>query len=180
VGVNIKSMLCSYLQVFVNLQLLALNIQEIVDLLIIDLHIGHPNEKLAILGLPNHNIKHKNGLLGSEGNHGIKPKGRNRGGRAVGMKHLARGVEDVADGAWDDARVGVGAVHGERLAAAGLPVGEGRPVEPIDSGANERADDRRVDPLVRRRPVEHVVCRTNRAGRRGSGRGGRRGEERRG
>jgi hypothetical protein len=88
-------------------------------------------------------------------------------------------VEDVADGARDDARVGVGAVHGESLAAAGLPVGEGRAVEPVDGGADEGADDRRVDPLVRRRPVEHVVCGTNHH----AGQGevddvGRRGEER--
>jgi hypothetical protein len=37
----------------VDLQLLALDIQEVVDLLVVDLHIGHPDEKLAILGLTN-------------------------------------------------------------------------------------------------------------------------------
>lgn len=72
--------------------------------------------------------------------------------------HLAHGVEDVADGARDDSWIGVGAVHGERLATAGLSVGEGGGVEPVDDGADEVPDDRAVDPLVGRRPVEHVVC----------------------
>ena len=76
--------------------------------------------------------------------------------------HLTHGVEDVADGARDDARVGVGAVHGERLAAAGLPVGEGGGVEAVDDGADEVPDDRAVDPLVGGGPVEHVVCGANR------------------
>jgi hypothetical protein len=66
--------------------------------------------------------------------HGLKPKGSNHGSRAVGMKHLPRGVEDVVDGARDDARVGVGVVRGECLAAAGLPIGE---IHPVDGGGRE-------------------------------------------
>jgi hypothetical protein len=66
--------------------------------------------------------------------HGLKPKGSNHGGRAVGMKHLPRGVEDVVDGARDDARVGVGVVRGECHAAAGLPIGE---IHPVDGGGRE-------------------------------------------
>lgn len=51
-----------------------------------------------------------------------------------------------------------GAVHGERLPTAGLAVGEGGAVEPVDRGADEGAHQHAVDPLVRGRPVEHVVC----------------------
>ncbi len=90
--------------------------------------------------------------------------------------YLARGVEDVADGERDDAGVVAGAVHGERLPAAGLAVREGGAVEPVDGGADEGAHEHAVDPLVRGRPVEHVVCiagvRTREAG---GERGGREG-----
>ena len=34
-----------------NPQLLALNCQEIVDLLVVDLHVGHPDEELAVVSL---------------------------------------------------------------------------------------------------------------------------------
>lgn len=51
-----------------------------------------------------------------------------------------------------------GAVHGERLPAAGLAVREGGAVEPVDGGPDEGAHEHAVDPLVRGRPVEHVVC----------------------
>ena len=36
-----------------NLQLLALNRQEVVDLLVVDLHVGHPDEELTVVGLTN-------------------------------------------------------------------------------------------------------------------------------
>jgi hypothetical protein len=75
--------------------------------------------------------------------------------------HLAHGVEDVADRTANDARVGIGAIHGECLPAAGLAVGEGGAVESTVDGANEFPDDRAIDPLVVRRTAEDVVCGAN-------------------
>lgn len=94
--------------------------------------------------------------------------------------HLAHGVEDIADRAGNDTGVGVGAVHGERLPAAGLAVGEGGAVEPANDGADEFPDERAVDPLVGRRAVEHVVCGANRPSspRKEARAGGVRGRER--
>jgi hypothetical protein len=75
--------------------------------------------------------------------------------------HLEHSVEDVADRARNDARVSIGAVHGECLPTAGLVVGEGGAVESADNGANEFLDDRAIDLLVVRRIVEDVVCGAN-------------------
>jgi hypothetical protein len=75
--------------------------------------------------------------------------------------HLAHGVKDVADRARNDDRVGIGAVHGECLPAAGLAVDEGSAVESTDESANEFPDDRSIDLLVVRRTVEDVVCGAN-------------------
>jgi hypothetical protein len=156
---------CVYLQVLFNRQPPALKRQEVVDLLVVDLHVGHPDEELAVVRLlrspkPNKLIHRSNSHHTNRPNMGIIVL---FGEMLIEQStHLTHGVEDVADGARDDAGVGVGAVHGERLAAAGLPVGEGGGVEAVDDGTDEIPDDRAVDPLVGGCPVEYVVCGGNR------------------
>ena len=159
---------CIYLQVLFNRQPPALKCQEVVDLLIVDLHVGHPDEELAVVRLlrspkPKKLIHRGNSHTTPATNLTRASSSCSFGERLIEQAaHLTHGVEDVADAARDDAGVGVGAVHGERLAAAGLPVGEGGGVEAADDGADEVPDDRAVDPLVGGGPVEHVVCGANR------------------
>lgn len=103
-----------------NRKLLVPQRQEIIDLFIVDLHVRNPNQELPIRGLlpilsfDSTKVKLKH----------TKSKNSSKLEKPNSLVYHLGGVEDVFDGEKDDSGVIFGAVHGERLAAAGLPVGK--------------------------------------------------------
>lgn len=114
----------SHLQALMDRQLLAPKRQQIVDLLIVDLHVRNPNQELSIRTLlTKSQINFFFFLLfKNQTQIGEKPQ---KDPDLIGTDYHPSGAEDILNGQGDDPGVVFGSVHGEGLAAAGLAVGEG-------------------------------------------------------